>query len=119
MSDRIPMFLIGAACAPSDYVKQVADCAATYHGFNLLIGDWTRRELIWLSNRDPGPPRRLGPGLYGLSNALLDSRWPKVERKKTNLRRYLDTIALVGLEHTPDSTGDLVGRAAADSMPRR
>ena len=34
-------------------------------------------------------PRRLGPGLYGLSNAALDTPWPKVERLKQALAQAL------------------------------
>lgn len=55
---------------------------ARYAGFNLLVGDG--EELRWLSNRSQGP-QPLGPGVHGLSNHLLDSPWPKVERGKTLL----------------------------------
>ena len=46
-----------------------------YSGFNLLLGDG--ESLVYCSNRD-GRPRRLAPGIYGLSNHLLDSPWPKL-----------------------------------------
>jgi uncharacterized protein with NRDE domain len=46
-----------------------------YSGFNLLLGDG--ESLVYCSNRD-GQPRRLAPGIYGLSNHLLDSPWPKL-----------------------------------------
>lgn len=46
-----------------------------YSGFNLLLSDGD--ELVYCSNRD-GPPRSLAPGIYGLSNHLLDSPWPKL-----------------------------------------
>lgn len=46
-----------------------------YSGFNLLLGDGD--SLVYCSNRD-GQPRRLAPGIYGLSNHLLDSPWPKL-----------------------------------------
>lgn len=83
-------FLTGPARAPLDYLAEIAPHAGLYNGFNLLIGDWTRRELAWFSNRDPHTPLMLGPGLYGLSNALLDTPWPKVERKKADLLACLD-----------------------------
>lgn len=46
-----------------------------YSGFNLLLGDG--QSLVYCSNRD-GAPRILPPGVYGLSNHLLDSPWPKL-----------------------------------------
>ncbi|MBT9523435.1 MAG: NRDE family protein [Dechloromonas sp.] len=46
-----------------------------YSGFNLLLGDGD--TLVYCSNRD-GQPRPLAPGIYGLSNHLLDSPWPKL-----------------------------------------
>ncbi|MGE0709038.1 MAG: NRDE family protein [Planctomycetota bacterium] len=50
-------------------------------GMNLLLGDLQRGELWWASNRGP-EPRPLEPGWYGLSNAQLDTPWPKVVRAK-------------------------------------
>lgn len=46
-----------------------------YSGFNLLLSDG--ETLVYCSNRD-GTPRQLSPGIYGLSNHLLDSPWPKL-----------------------------------------
>lgn len=46
-----------------------------YSGFNLLLSDGD--ALVYCSNRD-GAPRILPPGVYGLSNHLLDSPWPKL-----------------------------------------
>lgn len=48
---------------------------AQYSGFNLLLGEGD--TLVYCSNRD-GQPRPLAPGIYGLSNHLLDSPWPKL-----------------------------------------
>ncbi len=55
-------------------------------GFNLLAGD--DAGVHYLSNKDDGP-KMLAPGVYGLSNHLLDSSWPKVERGKLALREAL------------------------------
>ena len=60
--------------------------AALYNGFNLIAGD--PRELFYFSNRE-GRPRALGPGIYGLSNHLLDTAWPKVTTSKNALDALL------------------------------
>jgi uncharacterized protein with NRDE domain len=66
--------------------------AAGYHGFNLIAGDAARGEWFWAGS-DVAGPRRLTPGLYGLSNAALDTPWPKVQRLKLALRQALATSA--------------------------
>lgn len=51
-----------------------------YHGFNLLEGN--RSSVGYLSNRSEQAPSALLPGIYGLSNHLLDTPWPKVQKTK-------------------------------------
>lgn len=76
-------FLLGND-APMDYCKTIDGPA--YAGFNLLLGDG--QSLAWYSNR-AGDARELGPGLYGLSNALLDSPWHKVRFGKSTLQQLI------------------------------
>ncbi len=80
----VSRFLTGAS-TPGKYIEKIAGRAADYNGFNLLAGD--RRELYAYSNR--GGARKLDPGIYGLSNHLLDSPWPKVKRGKKLLKAVL------------------------------
>ena len=65
---------------PSDYLNTIRGSA--YAGFNLIVG--TTSEVAYLSNREEGA-RTLGPGTYGLSNALLDGPWHKVEHTREQL----------------------------------
>ncbi len=65
---------------PLDYLNSID--GANYAGFNLLVSDGV--TLAWGSNRGE-KARVLPPGIYGLSNALLDSPWHKVVRSKTAL----------------------------------
>jgi len=60
---------------------------AAYAGFNLLVSDG--KTLAWLSNRGDSATV-LPPGIYGLSNALLDSPWHKVVRGKAALAQRID-----------------------------
>jgi uncharacterized protein with NRDE domain len=70
---------------PLDYLEAID--GTSYAGFNLIVGD--ARQVAYLSNRGEGP-QELSAGLYGLSNALLDGPWYKVERSKQTLRTLLD-----------------------------
>lgn len=82
-----------SADTPKAFVETNAHTFNRYNGFNLLATDLTHKEpsLIWLSNRvlmgkNLRPrkvmnPQRLNPGIYGLSNGMLDSPWPKVQHR--------------------------------------
>jgi len=70
---------------PEIYLRRIEPSATRYNGFSLLVGDFS--ELVYFSNR--GEARRLTPGIHGMSNHLLDTPWPKVERGKQALGELL------------------------------
>lgn len=80
-------FLTGSV-APAEYLAQVAANAADYNGFNLFVGDG--RRLAYFSNRNDGQPHWLTPGIYGLSNHLLDTPWPKLASARST---FADALA--------------------------
>ncbi|MGU7773201.1 NRDE family protein [Burkholderia sp. MR1-5-21] len=88
-------YLGGQPVAPLDYLKRLAEHAAVYNGFNLLVGDWKRRELAWFCNRAAegesgvAAPALIPAGVHALSNARLDTPWPKVVRKRAELGTLL------------------------------
>ncbi|MFH5831777.1 NRDE family protein [Halalkalibaculum sp. DA3122] len=77
--------------APESYLQQLHSKAEQYNGFNLLVG--SIHNLMYYSNKT-GQPVSLDAGLYGLSNHLLDTPWPKTERSKKQLSEVIrqDTI---------------------------
>lgn len=81
--------------APEAYLQAVAQRLPDYNPFNLLVGD--RHGLWYLGSREHAPPRPLAPGVYGLSNHLLDTPWPKVQRAKSALATALQALP----ERTP------------------
>jgi uncharacterized protein with NRDE domain len=58
-----------------------------YNGFNLIFSDG---EQLGVYESVPDVGRALAPGIYGLSNHVLDTPWPKVERAKARLHGLLD-----------------------------
>lgn len=63
-----------------EHVERARKEADLYNGFNLIAGDpW---GVFYFSNRQ-GRVRHLAPGVYGLSNHLLDTPWPKVAATKS------------------------------------
>jgi uncharacterized protein with NRDE domain len=78
-------------CSPADYLARTEQQGSLYCGFSLLVGD--RCSVGYVSNRGAGY-RLLEPGLYGISNALLDTPWPKVVAGKERLKALLATSPL-------------------------
>jgi uncharacterized protein with NRDE domain len=70
-------------------LAELETTADRFNGFNLIFGDM--RELWCFSNCGEGE-RRLEPGIYGLSNHLLDTPWPKVVRGKSALGTALQAL---------------------------
>ncbi len=83
-------FLLGFS-SPVTYLAQVERQESLYRGFSLLVGD--RSTVGYLSNRGAGY-HLLEPGLYGVSNALLDSPWSKVTSGKKHLAVLLSASPL-------------------------
>ncbi|WP_321841399.1 NRDE family protein [Paraburkholderia bannensis] len=77
---------------PLDYLAEVAREGDLYNGFNLIVGDWTRRELAWYcnrGNRGNRAPALLPDGTHGISNAVLDTPWPKLVHKRAELAQQV------------------------------
>jgi uncharacterized protein with NRDE domain len=79
-------FLCSQASAQS-WADSVLPEFDLYGGFNLLIYDG--EQLLYLNNFN-NQVRSLEPGIYALSNHLLDSPWPKVDYARQQLRQTLD-----------------------------
>ncbi|WP_019097316.1 NRDE family protein, partial [Pseudomonas putida] len=91
------------------YLDQLASHSGQYSGFNLLVGDG--QHLGYLHARD-ATPRLLEAGVYGLSNAGLDTPWPKLVKARSGLEGLLETpepqrlLALLA-DNEPAADGDL------------
>ena len=86
--------------------------SSLYGGFNLVLGDLRSGLWTWLSNRSfdakaltPDRPQAVGwcaqpltPGVYGVSNAALDTPWPKTVALKTALKEALESTDDASLE---------------------
>ncbi|HEX2492593.1 MAG TPA: NRDE family protein [Steroidobacter sp.] len=82
----VPRFLTGAT-SPKEFLDDLRGAAPRYSGFNLLVGG--SRALYYFSNRGPSAPAALPPGVYGLSNHLLDTPWPKLARTRERFEQLL------------------------------
>lgn len=72
--------------APEAYLEKLKSARIPYNGYNLLVGD---QDSLWYHNNLNHQITALSPGIYGLSNALLNDPWPKVEAGKQRLRQLI------------------------------
>ena len=83
---NLPLQYLGNEQGPIEYLQALKETASQYMGFNLLVG--SPDKLGYYSNQQD-KVRELTPGVYGLSNSLLDTPWPKVERAKSHLQQLI------------------------------
>lgn len=96
-----------------------------YGGFNLVVGDFSQGFWACISNRDPQRPHHdserrlhaqpLGSGVYGLSNAALDTPWPKTQRLKAALARSLAELNAPGRQE--DGGLETLTQALGQALP--
>lgn len=82
--DLIPLFL--GQNPPPNFADYLRENGPKFEGFNLIYGPFD--ELRHYNNRS-GEITSLTRGIHGLSNAFLDTPWPKVERGKRLLEMAL------------------------------
>ena len=70
-----------------DYLDDVVARSPEYGGFNLLVGNL---HELWHFNARESEAVLLQPGIYGVSNASLDTPWPKLIKAKAALGKVLD-----------------------------
>jgi uncharacterized protein with NRDE domain len=90
--------LLESGATVTESLAYLREVGANYNGFNVIFSDGERLG-IYESVRGIG--RELHPGIYGLSNHLLDTPWPKVQNAKGRLQAALndstDTAPLLDL----------------------
>ena len=71
----------------SEFSKELLSSSDLYNGYNLLYAD--KESIRYFSNQTK-KQLVLSPGIYGLSNHLLDTPWPKVEKSKKSFKNILN-----------------------------
>lgn len=80
---------LSGATGAADFARHLGARFDHYADFNLLFGD---RAELWYAASLTRSCRPLAPGIYALSNHLLDSPWPKVQRARAALEAALSQL---------------------------
>ncbi len=73
---------------PKKYLRIIRSKSHMYNPFNLIVG--TPEELWYYSNVE-NKIKGISPGIYGISNSLLDTPWYKVQKAKESFLSLINT----------------------------
>ncbi|MFJ8235999.1 NRDE family protein [Ureibacillus sp. NPDC094379] len=85
--DLVRNFLTNNQSAAS-YINELKQKRELYGGYNLLVGNG---EELFHYNNVLDETNIITPGSHSVSNASLNSPWPKVTKGRTRLQEYIDT----------------------------
>lgn len=109
---------------PQQYCEQLTKSYEQFAGYNLLVGD--RHSLYYVNNSEE-KVSKLEAGVYGLSNGLLNSSWPKVDKGKASLQMLLqqtgkltnDTLLAMMNDKSQAEDADLPNTGVSIDMERK
>lgn len=104
----IAEFLVGHE-SPAEYLERITQRLGRYNAFNLVVGDLYghggQEPSLWYCASTEAQPRALGPGVYGISNDVLDTPWPKT----------LKAVGEMALLNASEAPADAYLRMLADT----
>lgn len=93
----LPVRFLKSKKSPKEFAEELMGEVGEYSGFNLVAADLCSMTMVYITNR----PKEKGlsvtevfPGIHVLSNATLDTPWPKAQR----LRNSFEDVVKKGFE---------------------
>lgn len=99
---RLVEDFLKASVSAQAYLRHIEPRASDYNGFNLIVAD--QAGLFYAGNQAQPFRQTLMPGVYGLSNALLDTPWPKTQQS----RQAIATLLAQPVELNPQRLVDVL-----------
>lgn len=69
--------------SPAEFAEEIVEEVEEFNGFNLVVLDIKLKSMLYITNRPEHGTSfvtEVSPGIHVLTNARLDSPWPKVNR---------------------------------------
>ncbi|KAJ9560704.1 hypothetical protein OSB04_005864 [Centaurea solstitialis] len=89
----LPIRFLQSNKSPMEFAEEIAKEADQYNGFNLIVADLLSMDMVYVTNRLKGDKcyiTKVSPGVHVLTNASLDTPWPKAQRLEHGFRVLLD-----------------------------
>lgn len=71
---------------PIQYLESIHQHHDNYQGFNVIVGD---QDQLYYYNNNEKNIIEIEKGTHGVSNHMLNTPWPKVQKGKQQLRHYV------------------------------
>ena len=84
---KLTLDFLVSSISPEDYYNNLKPTLDDFNGFNLLFGSVDK--LYYFSNKTT-ELQKIESGIHGISNAILDTPWPKVEKSKKLLQNLIE-----------------------------
>ncbi|CAH8273711.1 unnamed protein product [Arabidopsis lyrata] len=88
----LPIRYLQSRKSPAEFAEEIQDEISLYNGFNLVVAHVLSKSMIYITNRPPHGHKlatQVSPGIHVLSNANLDSPWPKCLRLRECFQQLL------------------------------
>ncbi|KAJ4866864.1 hypothetical protein Rs2_47415 [Raphanus sativus] len=91
---HLPLRYLQSEKSPAEFAQEIEKEASLYNGFNLVVAHVLSKSMFYITNRPlHGDKQHLvtlvSPGIHVLSNANLDSPWPKCLRLRDAFNHLL------------------------------
>ncbi|KAK1400317.1 transport and Golgi organization 2-like [Heracleum sosnowskyi] len=89
----LPIRFLESKKSPKAFAEELVKEAHEYNGFNLIMVDLLSKSMFYISNRPKGEAvliHEVKPGIHVLSNAKLDSPWPKAQRLVLKFKKLIE-----------------------------
>ncbi|KAK1373746.1 Ser/Thr-rich T10 in DGCR region [Heracleum sosnowskyi] len=93
---HLPVRFLESEKDPMMFAEDVFKEADQYNGFNLIVADIYSKSMVYVTNRpkhDTNFIKPVSPGIHVLTNANLDTPWPKAQRVKQHFTNFLNMYA--------------------------
>lgn len=90
---HLPVRFLESEKDPMMFAEEVVKEADQYNGFNLIVADIRSKNMVYVTNRpkqDTNFIKQVSPGIHVLTNANLDTPWPKAQRLKQHFTNFLN-----------------------------
>ncbi|CAK9177920.1 unnamed protein product [Ilex paraguariensis] len=112
----LPVRFLKSKKSPMEFAEEIIIEADQYNGFNLIIADLCSMTMVYITNKikdDTNFVTDVSPGIHVLSNASLDSPWPKATRLKDSFEDLLNKYG-EGEAPIKEMTGELMRNMIKD-----
>ncbi|KAL6514486.1 hypothetical protein OROGR_020065 [Orobanche gracilis] len=102
---ELPIRFLKCSKSPKEFGEELLGEADRFNGFNLIVADLGSMTMVYITNRPPKDgvsATQVSPGIHVLSNAQLDTPWPKAQRLRCRfedvMEKHLDAgISIEGI----------------------